>query len=179
MTHPAPINTPHPSLYSWALAWQFARREIRGSIGRFREFLGALLLGVAAIGTVGSVAESMRSGIGDNARILLGGDIEFSSLHTEPDSRITVIAETFGTVSQVVQMRAMLQTPTARKLVDLKAVDNRWPLVGTSAITPDIDLAAALADHAIIADPSLLRSLGLAPGDTARLGDLDVRVSAE
>jgi len=79
MTHPAPINTPRPSLYSWALAWQFARREIRGSIGRFRVFLGALLLGVAAIGTVGSVAESMRSGIGDNARILLGGDIEFSS----------------------------------------------------------------------------------------------------
>jgi len=179
MTHPAPINIPRPSLYSWALAWQFARREIRGSIGRFRVFLGALLLGVAAIGTVGSVAESMRSGIGDNARILLGGDIEFSSLHTEPDGRIVEIAETFGTVSQVVQMRAMLQTPTARKLVELKAVDNRWPLVGTSAITPDIGLAAALADHAIIADPSLLRSLGLAPGDTARLGDLDIRVSAE
>ena len=101
MTHPAPMNTPRPSLYSWALAWQFARREIRGSIGRFRAFLGALLLGVAAVGTVGSVAESMRSGIGDNARILLGGDIEFSSLHTEPDGRIVEIAETFGAVSQV------------------------------------------------------------------------------
>ncbi len=132
MTDPATTNTPRPSLYSWALAWQFARREIRGSIGRFHVFLGALLLGVAAIGTVGSVAESMRSGIGDNARILLGGDIEFSSLHTEPDGRILKIAETFGTVSQVVQMRAMLQTATARKLVELKAVDNRWPLVGTS-----------------------------------------------
>ena len=179
MTDPATTNTPRPSLYSWALAWQFARREIRGSIGRFHVFLGALLLGVAAIGTVGSVAESMRSGIGDNARILLGGDIEFSSLHTEPDGRILEIAETFGTVSQVVQMRAMLQTATARKLVELKAVDNRWPLVGTSLITPDIDLAAALADHSIIADPSLLRSLDLTPGDTARLGDLDIRVSAQ
>ena len=37
----------------------------------------------------------------------------------------------------------------------------------------------ALADHAIIADPSLLRSLGLAPGNSARLGDLDIRVSAQ
>ena len=178
MTNLAPTNTPRPSLSSWALAWQFARREIRGSIGRFRVFLAALLLGVAAIGTVGSVAESMRSGIGDNARILLGGDIEFSSLHTAPDDSIIEIAKTFGTVSQVVQMRAMLQTPNARKLVELKAVDKRWPLVGTSLIEPDIDLAAALANHAIIADPSLLRSLGLAPGDAARLGDLDVRVSA-
>ena len=102
MTHPPPVNIPRPSLFSWALAWQFARREIRGSIGRFRVFLGALLLGVAAIGTVGSVAESMRSSIGDNARILLGGDIEFSSLHSAPDDNILEIAEKFGTVSQVV-----------------------------------------------------------------------------
>ena len=49
----------------WGFAWQLAKREMRGSLGRFRVFLCALLLGVAAIGTVGSVAESMRSGISD------------------------------------------------------------------------------------------------------------------
>ena len=178
MTQSKHTTAPRPSLSSWALAWQFARREIRGSIGRFRVFLGALLLGVAAIGTVGSVAESMRSGIGDNARILLGGDIEFSSLHTPPDDSIVDLARNFGTVSQVVQMRAMLQTANARKLVELKAVDSQWPLVGKSIISPDIGLTDALADNAVIADPSLLRSLGLAPGDSARLGDLHLRVSA-
>ena len=179
MTQSTHTTAPRPSLSSWALAWQFARRETRGSIGRFRVFLGALLLGVAAIGTVGSVAESMRSGIGDNARILLGGDIEFSSLHTPPDDSIVDFARNFGAVSQVVQMRAMLQTATARKLVELKAVDSQWPLVGKSIISPDIGLTDALAENAVIADPSLLRSLGLAPGDSARLGDLDIRVSAE
>jgi len=178
-TAPLLHDAPRPSLSSWALAWQFARREISGSLGRFRVFLGALLLGVAAIGTVGSVAESMRSGISDNARILLGGDIEFSSLHTPPDPAIIEVAKRFGAVSKVVQMRAMLQTQSARKLVELKAVDSQWPLVGTSAIAPDIGLANALMDDAIIADPSLLRSLDLAPGDSARLGNLEVRVSAE
>ena len=44
----------------WRLAWRMARREIRGSVARFRVFLGALMLGVAAIGTVGSVAEAMK-----------------------------------------------------------------------------------------------------------------------
>ena len=58
-----------------------ARREIRGSVARFRVFLGALMLGVAAIGTVGSVAEAMRDGIAGNARLLLGGDIELRSLY--------------------------------------------------------------------------------------------------
>ena len=48
------------SLDGWQFAWQLAQREIRGSLRKFRVFLGALLVGVAAIGTVGSVAESMR-----------------------------------------------------------------------------------------------------------------------
>ena len=68
----------------WRLAWRLARREIRGSLPRFRVFLGALMLGVAAIGTVGSVAEAMRDGISSNARLLLGGDIEMRTLYAEP-----------------------------------------------------------------------------------------------
>jgi len=162
----------------WGFAWQLAKREMRGSLGRFRVFLGALLLGVAAIGTVGSVAESMRSGISDNARILLGGDIEISSLHTAPNPEIIEAASRFGTVSKVVQMRAMLQASDRRKLVELKAVDSKWPLVGTAATAPSMPLADALDQTGIVADDALLRSLGLKPGDRARLGNLDVEVRA-
>ena len=53
-------NLIEDSATSWTLAWRFARREMRGSLRRFRVFLGALLLGVAAIGTVGSIADAMR-----------------------------------------------------------------------------------------------------------------------
>ena len=162
----------------WGFAWQLAKREMRGSLGRFRVFLGALLLGVAAIGTVGSVAESMRSGISDNARILLGGDIEISSLHTAPNPDIIEAANRFGTVSKVVQMRAMLQASDRRKLVELKAVDSKWPLVGTAGTAPSMPLADALDQAGIVADDALLRSLGLKPGDRARLGNLDVEVRA-
>lgn len=162
----------------WHFAWQLAQREMRGNLSRFRVFLGALLLGVAAIGTVGSVADAMRSGINDNARILLGGDLEISSLHTPPGAEILETAAKFGTVSKVVQMRAMLQASDRRKLVELKAVDENWPLVGTAELKPDMPLAEALADGGIVADDALLRSLGLKPGDTARLGGMDVSVRA-
>ena len=45
---------------SWSLAWRLARREMKGSLSKFRIFLSALVLGVAAIGAVGSVAESIQ-----------------------------------------------------------------------------------------------------------------------
>ncbi len=179
-------NNAAVSSTGWPLAWRFARREIRGSVRRFRVFLMALMLGVAAIGTVGSVAEAMRDGIADNARILLGGDVELRSRHTEIDQKLLAIADSFGTLSTTTQMRAMLQTGDERKLVELKAVDSNWPLVGAAELTAksgatkggDITLAAALADNGIVADAQLLRMLGLVPGDRARLGNAEVRVAA-
>ena len=173
------LNGISASLDSWHFAWKLARREMQGNLGKFRIFLGALLLGVAAIGTVGSVAESMRSGINDNAQILLGGDLEISSLHTPPSDKILAAANAFGKLSKVVQMRAMLQAGDSRKLVELKAVDKNWPLVGTAVFHPSAPLNTALAENGIVADAGLLRSLNLKPGDKARLGELDVEVRAE
>ena len=173
------LNGISASLDSWHFAWKLARREMQGNLGKFRIFLGALLLGVAAIGTVGSVAESMRSGINDNAQILLGGDLEISSLHTPPSDKILAAANAFGKLSKVVQMRAMLQAGDMRKLVELKAVDKNWPLVGTVVVHPIAPLNTALAGSGIVADAGLLRSLNLKPGDKARLGELDVEVRAK
>ena len=141
----------------WGLAWRLARREIRGSVARFRVFLGALLLGVAAIGTVGSVAEAMRDGIAGNARLLLGGDVELRSLYMPtPDDLIDTAAQ-YGTLSRTMTMRAMLQVDGERRLVALKAVDATWPMVGSAALADGGDLAPAIAPGKIVIDPKLAR----------------------
>ena len=161
----------------WGLAWRLARREIRGSVARFRVFLGALLLGVAAIGTVGSVAEAMRDGIAGNARLLLGGDVELRSLYMPtPDDLIDTAAQ-YGTLSRTMTMRAMLQVDGERRLVALKAVDAAWPMVGSAALAGGGDLAPAIAPGKIVIDPKLARGLDLAPGSMVRIGDVDLEVS--
>lgn len=164
---------------SWRLAWQFARPEMRGSVARFRVFLAALMLGVAAIGAVGSIAASMRAGIAENARSLLGGDFELSSQHTPPDSALIAELSSLGQSSDVIQMRAMLNTVDGRrKLVELKAVDNAWPLVGQVELSDGLTLETALSDNNIVIDEALGRALGLMIGDKVRLGDATLRISA-
>ena len=159
----------------WGLAWRLARREIRGSVARFRVFLGALMLGVAAIGTVGSVAEAMRDGIASNARLLLGGDIEMRSLYMVPPEEIATLAGSYGTLSRTQNMRAMLQHDDTRKLVALKAVDAAWPLIGASEI--ERGAALPLAPDTILIDPALTRAMGLAVGDRVRIGTHEVTVA--
>ena len=164
---------------SWSLAWRLARREMKGSLSKFRIFLSALVLGVAAIGAVGSVAESMRSGIGDNARILLGGDLEISSRHTPVDEVITNTVSDYGTISSTIEMRAMLRNPAnnERKLVELKAVDQSWPLVGNAKIDGPSNLADGLKTGSALLQPSLMRTLKLSIGDEVTLGDATLTVA--
>ena len=161
----------------WRLAWRMARREIRGSVARFRVFLGALMLGVAAIGTVGSVAEAMRTGIAGNAQLLLGGDVELRSLYRPTPQGVTSIAEDYGVLSRSLEMRAMLQAGEARKLVALKAVESNWPLVGTATLGSGGTVAAALDDGMIAIDPQMARALDLVPGTPVRIGEAELTVS--
>ena len=161
----------------WGLAWRLARREIRGSVARFRVFLGALMLGVAAIGTVGSVAEAMRDGIAGNARLLLGGDVELRSLYIPTPEHVIETAADHGTLSRTMTMRAMLQVKGERRLVALKAVDSAWPMVGDATLGNGGALAPAIAPGKIVIDPKLARGLDLAPGAVVRIGNADLEVS--
>ena len=160
----------------WALAWRIARREIRGSVARFRVFLGALMLGVAAIGTVGSVAEAMREGIAGNARLLLGGDVELRSLYMPTPEPVLAAASPHGRLSQTMTMRAMLQAGDERRLVALKAVDAAWPMIGSATLGSGGPLAEAIAPGRIAIDPKLAKGLGLATGDMVRIGEAMLEV---
>ena len=171
---------------SWRLALTLARREIRGSISRFRVFLVALMLGVTAIGAVGSIAASMRGGIAINSRLLFGGDIEASSTHRPVPAEMRQAMQGLGRMSSLVTMRAMLGTADApqpiRRLVNLKAVDTAWPMMGSPTLEPAQPVADALrlvdGRPGVVVNPGLLRVLGLAVGDTARLGDIEVVITA-
>lgn len=160
---------------SWRLALRLARREMRSGIAGFRIFLACLMLGVAAIGAVGSLAAAVRAGLDADARQLLGGDFDLSLTQrpASPDERAALNAR--GDVSAVAAMRAMARTDGARTLVELKAVDGAYPLVGSVGLSGAPDLAQALAQRSgewgAVVERSLLVRLGVKLGDRIKIGD--------
>ncbi len=86
-------------------------------------------------------------------------------------------------VSEVIQLRSLLVAPSGeRQLVELRAIDRAWPLVGAPVLDPAQPIAAALGErngvYGLVADPVVLARLGLHPGDTARLGTESFTVRA-
>ncbi len=145
-------------------AWRLARRELRGGLRGLRVVLACLALGVAAIATVGGLRASITEAIHADGRRILGGDLEIrTGQRPLPGTARAWIATRGGRISEIVTMRSMLIAENgARLLVELKAVDAAWPLVGT---------AAPVRSGTLLVDPLVLQQLNIQPGAAVRLGD--------
>src|SRR6516164_2521533 len=154
----SPLATPLATGWSAGFAGQFAWRDLRGGLRGFGVFIACIALGVLAIAGVGSVAASLTEGIGKAGRVILGGDLAFSLIQREADDTERAFIDAHGAVSVAASLRAMAgpvsrplsdqsanATGLAATLVEVKAVDDRYPLFGAFTADPPLPLAALLA----------------------------------
>ena len=162
-----------------SLALLLARRELRGGVRGLRIVLACLALGVAAIAAVGTLREGIERGLARDGARILGGDVSVQSgAEPLPDELRAWLRGRGALVSDAVTMRSMLVAPSGeRMLVELKAVDGAWPLLGTAVLDPPGPVQPALAGG-LVAERLVLDRLGLHPGDTARLGGASFTVQA-
>ena len=162
-----------------SLAWRLALRDLRGGLRGIRVVLACLALGVAAIAAVGSLRAAVDQGLADNGRALLGGDLSIDGgAQPLPDALRSWLQARGGRISAIVTMRSLLVAPSGeRQLIELKAVDAAYPLVGDAVLAPAMPLAAAL-DGGVAADPLVLDRLHLHPGDTVRIGQASFTLRA-
>jgi putative ABC transport system permease protein len=165
------------------LPLRFALREMRGGLRGFYVFIACIALGVMAIAGVGSVASSLDDGLAREGRVILGGDIAFNLIQREASAEEKQFIAQRGRLSVAATMRAMTQAADGRSaLVELKAVDGTYPLYGTLALEPALDLPALLAarDGAFgaAAAPALLARLGLKTGDRVTVGAAKLEIRA-
>ncbi|MEP0943265.1 MAG: ABC transporter permease [Rhizobiaceae bacterium] len=165
-----PLQSATPSL-----AVKFALRELRGGLAGFYVFLACIALGVAAISGVNSVAQSITSGISQEGKLLLGGDVAFRTVHRQvTDDQRNWIA-THGELSQAATMRAMARLPDGsdQSLIELKAVDAKWPLDGSLKTQP----ANVFNPDDVVVDPVLLTRLDLNIGDLIKIGSAELKIA--
>lgn len=161
-----------------------ALRDFRGGLGGFTVFLCAIALGVAAITGVGSVARSLANGLAGEGRVILGGDVSFRLAHREPTVAERGFLERQGRMSEIALMRAMARRADGEAaLIEVKAVDQFYPLAGSVALEPAMPLAEALAathDGAfgLVIDAALAAKLELKPGDRIEIGAARFAVKA-
>src|SRR5436305_14658149 len=140
------LERPQTGRPPW-LALRYALRELRGGLRGFYVFIACIALGVMAIAAVGSVAASLRDGLAREGRTLLGGDAAFSLIQREAKPEEIAFLRTRGTVSVAATLRAMARSGDGRlALVELKAVDGNYPMLGALTLDPEMPVQDLLAE---------------------------------
>jgi putative ABC transport system permease protein len=155
------------------LSLRLAARELRGGARGFRVFLAVLVLGVSIIAAVGSLSASLVGGLRENARALLGGDVEVDlSTGAATPEQLRYFRTQSIEVSAVRDLRAMVRGGAALPaLVELKAVDEAYPLYGEVKLDPPQPLHDALANNGAVAEKELFDRLGASVGDWIVVGN--------
>lgn len=173
---PASLSAVTRGLAKFMLALRFARREMRGGFSGFFIFLACIMLGVAAIGGVNSVARAISHSVESQGQELLGADLRFEIDQREASDAERAWLDSLGTLAESVNMRSMarLADGSDQALVEVKAVDGLYPLYGELVVEPPVVLQTLLANvdgvYGVVAPAVFFDRLGLSLGDRFLLG---------
>ena len=164
-----------------SLALRYALREMRSGLRGFYVFIACIALGVMAIAGVGSVAASLSDGLSREGRTLLGGDVAFSLIQREATPEELAFLRARGEVSVAAALRVMARSGDGRlALVELKAVDGKYPMLGELTLDPKMPVADLLAERdgvfGAAVDSTLLARLDLKLGDRISIGNANYQI---
>jgi len=193
---PAAAAAPAARFSPWRQALRMARRDWRA--GELYLLLFALVLAVAALSSVGFLADRMRLGLERDARQMIAADVlivsdqPFDAAFAARAAQAGLAtAQTVTFPSMATAHRAGQETTAAgasaaaaeppSQLAALKAVGPGYPLRGQVKVAgarggPEVAAAGIPAPGTVWVDEALLDSLGLSLGDTIQLGSRGFRI---
>lgn len=159
------------------LSLVIALRDMRGGFRALKLLTAGVFVGAAAVALVGASSDALRQGARSGALEGVGGDISLRLFHAPPSPQQLGVLKSFGDVSVTAELKPMAQTKRSQ-LIELKGVDDMYPLYGAVTLKPDISLKDALSfannRHGAVVD----ETLGLAIGETLRIGTQTFHVRA-
>ncbi len=161
----------------WAMAWRALWRDARA--GELRLLWVAVALGVAALTSVGFLADRIEGGLQRDARQLLGGDAVLASDHDIPADVLRKLEQLGLRSATTLSFPTMARSGSgASRLVALKAVAEGYPLRGRLQIDrpePVTDRLPAVGE--VWVEPALMDALELKLGQDILLGERRLRIA--
>lgn len=161
--------------WTWRMAW----RDSRTSRRRLLLFSCSIVLGIAALAAIGSLGVNMEQAVEEQAKSLLGADLEVSSREPFAPDTERWLKGLGGEQSREVSFTSMVQFPRTgdTRLVQVRALEGGFPYYGTLETEPAN--AAAEFRHAgggALVEDTLLQQFGANVGDSIRVGQLTTTV---
>jgi len=140
-------------------------------------FIGCVAIATFMMSAVWVLGGGLSSMLARGGTTFLGGDIAVTTANVPLSEDTRDELRELGQMSQVAELRSSARVGETRVAVEVKGVDNAYPLYGNVVLESGRDVEAVLSGQghrpAAIVEPSLLTRTDGKIGDTLRLGDVD------
>lgn len=159
------------------MAW----RDSRAHRKRMFLFLSCICLGVAALVALRAFGDSVRGGIIEQSRALLGGDLLVKSRQPIPDKLTKSLQKNSVSDTKEWRFASMAKFPNSEdnsRLIQLRGIEDAFPLYGNiDTIPEDASAKFRTIENSALIDESLILQFGIKVGDPIVLGKHTFKVA--
>ncbi|HEY2397296.1 MAG TPA: FtsX-like permease family protein [Rudaea sp.] len=163
-----------------AFAARSLRREFRHA--ELATLAAALVLAVAALCAVATLASRVERAIVASAAELIGGDLSVASSRELPAALVDQATQRGLTTSHLADFPSVVFAGEVSRLADIRASDAAYPLRG-ALVVREADGAERIvhgpAPGTVYAEPAVLAALDLTVGKPLRIGGRDLTIAGE
>lgn len=162
---------------NFSFLWRMALRDSRRSRSRLFLFISSIVVGIAALVAINSFSDNLKSDIEDQAKELLGADLELSS--DNPDFTYGLLDTLKYEVSYENSFASMVFFPKNQqsRLVDVRTLSGDFPYYGKIETIP-ATAADSFRDGSrkALVDQSVMIQYDIEVGDSIRVGLVNFKV---
>ncbi len=128
----------NPSKFS--LIFKYALRDLSRNYHKISSIIVTLFISLFILSAIFTIEDSLKKELNDNAKALLGGDLEIDYNRNQGNLDLVNQVKEFANVSQMIEFSTMLSTTGREKnkslFTRIKTVDEKYPLYGNVVYEP-------------------------------------------
>ena len=160
----------------FSLIFKYALRDLSRNYKKLSSIIVTLFISLFVLSAIFTIEDSLKKELNDNARELLGGDLEIDYNRNQGNLELVNKVKKFSTISQMIEFSTMVSTTKRGRnksfFTRIKTVDSKYPLYGSVEYEP-IGALDRMHNEAntILINESLSKNLNLKINDKVKVQD--------
>ncbi len=125
----------------FALIFKYALKDLSRNYQKISSIIVTLFISLFILSAIFTIEDSLKKELNDNAKSLLGGDLEIDYNRNQGNLNLVKKVKNFATISQMIEFSTMLSTTGRNKnkslFTRIKTVDEKYPLYGEVVYEPE------------------------------------------
>ena len=159
-----------------SLIFKYALKDLSRNYKKISSIIVTLFISLFILSAIFTIEDSLKKELNDNAKVLLGGDLEIDYNRNQGDLNLVNKVMEFSTVSQMIEFSTMLSTTGREKnkslFTRIKTVDEKYPLYGEVVYEPEDAYERMQKEpKTILINESLSKTLKIKINDKVKVQD--------